>query len=599
MAIKKVATGDWIGGEFVHQPWATGVDQVGDPEGNLIGSAADSGWTDDGAVVRLTTFTDSVGIGTVVPQQKLHVQGAIVIGPKTADIEGAIQWTGTRFQGWNGVSWVNLDETGGGGSGSLDDAYDIGRTITADAGPMVLASTSAQALQIDQSVSGNAIDLNCTHGTANGIDLSITTGIGIKGITDTGKLIDFTATGTTTINPMVRLALDAVTYTGAPWAVIVDYSAATINTPIPFGAFTMVGRKNNFVGAYTAAVLTDENWDYSLVAKSDCLIDDDKKFWFGDREFGVWVDPAPNPNLFRIQGVNSAGATAQIEINTGTSNAGASGNSGGINIYSGDALAAALETSYSGHILLQTGDGVISTATATAHSGTMGFRTGDVSGSVAGAIQSGGVYIRSGHSSYQVPTTPLATTGEVQIRSGNATSPLAGVQGVSGSILVKTGDSEVWSTGAVVISSGDIPTGNVLLPITGDVTVQTGQTGSGGSEFGSTGNLHLKTGAVTGTGGGIRGYTDISGSRVYIGGDVTATGGNISEITLAPTPSSTAARIGTGVAAPTAIPELLPPNNPAPFGATPWPDGSLYIQTSAGGKLWFVVLGVWTQITVP
>jgi len=42
--------------------------------GNLLEAAA--GWTDDGTVVRLTTVTDRVGIGTAGPDCMLHVAGA-------------------------------------------------------------------------------------------------------------------------------------------------------------------------------------------------------------------------------------------------------------------------------------------------------------------------------------------------------------------------------------------------------------------------------------------------------------------------------------------------------------------------------------------
>jgi hypothetical protein len=38
---------------------------------------AGGGWSDDGAVVRLTTITDNVGIGTAAPSQKLHVEGTV------------------------------------------------------------------------------------------------------------------------------------------------------------------------------------------------------------------------------------------------------------------------------------------------------------------------------------------------------------------------------------------------------------------------------------------------------------------------------------------------------------------------------------------
>ncbi|PIS14646.1 hypothetical protein COT64_01605, partial [Candidatus Shapirobacteria bacterium CG09_land_8_20_14_0_10_39_12] len=39
----------------------------------------DSGWTDDGTVVRLTTATDKVGIGTASPTEMLHVVGGGII----------------------------------------------------------------------------------------------------------------------------------------------------------------------------------------------------------------------------------------------------------------------------------------------------------------------------------------------------------------------------------------------------------------------------------------------------------------------------------------------------------------------------------------
>jgi hypothetical protein len=39
------------------------------------GATVGGGWTDDGTVVRLTTITDRVGIGTANPTEKLHVVG--------------------------------------------------------------------------------------------------------------------------------------------------------------------------------------------------------------------------------------------------------------------------------------------------------------------------------------------------------------------------------------------------------------------------------------------------------------------------------------------------------------------------------------------
>ena len=43
MAVKKVAVGDWVDGEFRHGEWETGVDTVGDPDGNPIGGGTAAG----------------------------------------------------------------------------------------------------------------------------------------------------------------------------------------------------------------------------------------------------------------------------------------------------------------------------------------------------------------------------------------------------------------------------------------------------------------------------------------------------------------------------------------------------------------------------
>ncbi|MEL7340384.1 MAG: hypothetical protein AAGM67_07865, partial [Bacteroidota bacterium] len=55
----------------------TGTDFEGRVAGVWVsltqGGANDSGWTDTGAIVRLTTATDTVGVGTVTPNGKFHV----------------------------------------------------------------------------------------------------------------------------------------------------------------------------------------------------------------------------------------------------------------------------------------------------------------------------------------------------------------------------------------------------------------------------------------------------------------------------------------------------------------------------------------------
>jgi len=87
------------------------------------GPSGDCGWTDDGAVVRLTTITDFVGVGTVAPNLKFDVVGdigvssSLVVGPlATAATVGEIRlntdnWVMSR-QGVSDVGVVGYDSAG-------------------------------------------------------------------------------------------------------------------------------------------------------------------------------------------------------------------------------------------------------------------------------------------------------------------------------------------------------------------------------------------------------------------------------------------------------------------------------------------------------
>ena len=56
----------------------------------------------------------NLGVGTTVPQTKLHVtgditaEGAIQIGNSTQDITGSIRWNGADFEGYNGIGWISF-----------------------------------------------------------------------------------------------------------------------------------------------------------------------------------------------------------------------------------------------------------------------------------------------------------------------------------------------------------------------------------------------------------------------------------------------------------------------------------------------------------
>lgn len=73
------------------------------------------GWTDDGAIIRLTTPTDNVGIGVASPQTKLHVVGSARVegGSLTLSNDG-----NGRFEvsHWSGLARIqSIPGSGGGG----------------------------------------------------------------------------------------------------------------------------------------------------------------------------------------------------------------------------------------------------------------------------------------------------------------------------------------------------------------------------------------------------------------------------------------------------------------------------------------------------
>jgi hypothetical protein len=55
-----------------------------------------------------------IGINTINPREFLHVDGAILVGNTTNSNAGAIRYTGTDFEGYDGTSWKSLTASGGG-----------------------------------------------------------------------------------------------------------------------------------------------------------------------------------------------------------------------------------------------------------------------------------------------------------------------------------------------------------------------------------------------------------------------------------------------------------------------------------------------------
>ena len=78
--------------------------------------------SNNGRYSNLTNASMSIGYTladtTRTPLEKLEVNGAVKLGSTSTDHTGTIQWDGTHFKGYNGSSWLNLDESGGTGGTS-------------------------------------------------------------------------------------------------------------------------------------------------------------------------------------------------------------------------------------------------------------------------------------------------------------------------------------------------------------------------------------------------------------------------------------------------------------------------------------------------
>ena len=83
-----------------------------------ITGSATSGWTDDGTTVRLTTSTDSVGIGTTSPDTKLHLAGTFKVTGTTTLNSLTYTWPSSQTADYilqtNGsgtLSWISAGGT--------------------------------------------------------------------------------------------------------------------------------------------------------------------------------------------------------------------------------------------------------------------------------------------------------------------------------------------------------------------------------------------------------------------------------------------------------------------------------------------------------
>lgn len=103
-------------------PGATGATGATGPAGTLSGGTSSflATWTGASTLGNSSVYDNgSVGIGTQSPAAKLDVAGGVKLGSTSACTPtqaGTIRWTGTSFDGCNGVTWVRLDNGAADGS---------------------------------------------------------------------------------------------------------------------------------------------------------------------------------------------------------------------------------------------------------------------------------------------------------------------------------------------------------------------------------------------------------------------------------------------------------------------------------------------------
>lgn len=116
----------------------------------------------------------SVGIGTLSPNEKLEVNGAVKLGSTTESNEGTIRWTGADFEGMTTSGWLSL--TAGGGKWSDGPADSI--LYNAGTAPQVGIGTDAPSA---------SLTVNDTQAVTQGSNIALdvfqratTTGVGVN-----------------------------------------------------------------------------------------------------------------------------------------------------------------------------------------------------------------------------------------------------------------------------------------------------------------------------------------------------------------------------------------------------------------------------------
>jgi len=112
----------------------------------------DSDWTISGNDI-YSAVPGNVGIGVTAPVEKLDVNGAIRLGTNAGQNAGTLRWSGSDFEGYNGMVWQSL--TGGGAGGGDSDWSIAGQDMYSAVPGMVGIGTLTPAEKLD--VAGNLL----------------------------------------------------------------------------------------------------------------------------------------------------------------------------------------------------------------------------------------------------------------------------------------------------------------------------------------------------------------------------------------------------------------------------------------------------------
>jgi hypothetical protein len=190
----------------------------------VAGVTAAAGWVDDGSVIRLETNSDSVGIGTVTPQARLHVEDSsgTAIRAISQGSTGAAAGVWAESSTWHAVLGIN----------SNSNAAVMGRNDGTGAGIKGQNQSTGPAIT-GYASTGNLLELYTTPGPNLKLTVNNNGDLQTSGtIESTGggfKFPDATVQTTAAINPVAMAVVSSGgnIMSGWPSGIAVTWNAAS------------------------------------------------------------------------------------------------------------------------------------------------------------------------------------------------------------------------------------------------------------------------------------------------------------------------------------------------------------------------------------